>query len=37
MGEDNLDQPTPKISMLNRREIPSPLVACLLDGFIDEQ
>jgi hypothetical protein len=36
MGEDNLDRPALKISTLDRREIQSPLLACLLDGFISE-
>jgi hypothetical protein len=36
MGEDNLDRPAPKISTLKRREIQSPLLACVLDGFIGE-
>jgi len=36
MGEEILDQPAPKISILQRREIQSPLLACVLDGFIEE-
>ena len=36
MGEENLDQPAFKISTLKRREIQSPLLACVLDGFIAE-
>ena len=36
MGEDNLDQPALKISTLKRREIQSPLLACVLEGFISE-
>jgi hypothetical protein len=36
MGEDNIDQPALKISTLKRREIQSPLLACVLDGFIAE-
>jgi hypothetical protein len=36
MGEDNLDQSAVKISTLKRREIQSPLLACVLDGFIGE-
>ena len=36
MGEENLDQTAFKISTLKRREIQSPLLACVLDGFIAE-
>ena len=36
MGEETLDQPALKISTLKRREIQSPLLACLLEGFIGE-
>ena len=36
MGEDDLDRPAPKISTLKRREIQSPLLACVLEGFIGE-
>jgi hypothetical protein len=36
MSEDNLGKPVFEISTLKRREIQSPLIARLLEGFIDE-
>ncbi len=36
MYENKLEGPAPVISTLKRREIQSPLLACMLDGFIKE-
>jgi hypothetical protein len=36
MYEYKLEGPAPVISTLKRREIQSPLLACMLDGFIKE-
>ncbi len=36
MYENKLEGPVPVISTLKRREIQSPLLACVLDGFIKE-
>ena len=36
MNADDIKPPVPTISTLKRREIQSPLIACLLNGFISE-